>query len=106
MWRSPQSSSQSTGYPPYRKGSQRLRLRSSGVEHEHANRAELPGDRGDQLADLLLICDVGAEGIRGTAAATDTAGDLARPRIAAAAIDRDGQAVVRQPPRNHRPQAP
>jgi len=35
-------------------------LRPGGVEHEHINRAETAGDRGDQVGNLLLIGDVGA----------------------------------------------
>ena len=91
---------------PCHLGDRGLGLRAGGVEHQYLNRPEPVGDRGDQLADLVLVSDVGAEGVRGAAAVTDKAGDLARLLIATPAVDRDGQAVSRQPHRDHRAQAP
>ncbi len=69
-------------------------LRPGGVEHEHINRAETAGDRGDQVGNLLLIGDVGAKRFSNAAAVTDAAANFAGPLVAAPAIDRDGEAVA------------
>jgi hypothetical protein len=81
-------------------------LRAGGVEHQHIHRAEPAGDRGDQLGNLLLIGDVGAKGFSDAAAVTDAAANLPGPLVAAPAIDRDGEAVAGQTPRNRGAQAP
>ena len=71
-------------------------LRAGGVEHQHIHRAEPAGDRGDQLGDLLLIGDIGAEGLGHAAVAADGAADLLCLPVAAAAIDRHGETVLGQ----------
>jgi hypothetical protein len=80
-------------------------LRAGGVEHQHIDRAEPAGDRGDQPGDLSLIGDIGAEGLSDAAAAADAAGDLPGRPAAMPAVDRDGQAVAGQPLGDHRAQA-
>src|SRR5260221_12959930 len=76
------------------------------VEHQQITRAETAGDRGDQLADLLLIGDIGAEGLGHGAVAADGAADLPCLPVAAPAIDRHGETVLSQTPRDDRAQAP
>jgi hypothetical protein len=81
-------------------------LRAGGVEDQHTDRAEAGGDRGDQPGDLVLVGDIGAEARRGAAIITDGAADRSYLFVAGPAIDRDGETVTCQPPRDHRPQPP
>ena len=81
-------------------------LRAGGVEDQHIDRAEAAGDRGGQPRDLVLIGDVGAEARGGAAVVLDGAADRGYLLVAGAAIDRDGEAVMGQPPRDRRAQAP
>src|SRR5262249_14582557 len=73
---------------------------AGGVEHQHINRAEPAGDRGDQFGDPLLIGDVGGEGPRYAAGGTYGAADLFGLLVAALRIDRDREAVLGQPARD------
>ena len=81
-------------------------LRAGGVEDQHIDRAEAAGDRGGQPGDLVLVGDIGAEARGGAAIGTDGAADRSYLFVAGPAIDRDGETVTRQPPRDHRPQPP
>ena len=81
-------------------------LRAGGVEDQHIDRAQAVSDRGGQPGDLLLVGDIGAEALGSAAVRTDGAGDGGYVLVAGPAIDRDGETVPRQPPRDHRPQAP
>jgi hypothetical protein len=55
---------------------------------------------------LVLVGDIGAEARRGAAISTDGAADRSYLFVAGPAIDRDGETVTCQPPRDHRPQPP
>jgi len=79
-------------------------LRAGGVEDQHVDRAEAAGDRGDQPGDLVLVGDIGAEARRGAAIITDGAENRGYLFVAGPAIDRDGEPVTCQPPRDYRPQ--
>jgi hypothetical protein len=81
-------------------------LRAGGVEDQHIDRAEAVRDRGGQPGNLVLVGDIGAEALGGAAIVTDGADDGSDLLVAGPAIDRDGETVTRQPPRDHRPQAP
>jgi hypothetical protein len=81
-------------------------LRAGGVEDQHINRAETVSDRGDQPGNLVLIGDVRAKAPSGAAIVTDAAADLSYLLIAGPSIDRDGNAITGQAPRDHSPQAP
>ena len=81
-------------------------MRAGGVEDQHIDRAEAVGDRGGQPGNLVLVGDIGAEARRGAAVSTDGAADHGYLFVAGPAIDRDGETVTCQPPRDHRPQPP
>ena len=81
-------------------------LRAGGVEDQHLDRAEAVSDRGGQPGHLILVGDIGAEALCGPAIVTDGAADGSDLFVARRAIDRDGETVTRQPPRDHRPQPP
>ena len=81
-------------------------LRAGGVEDQHLDRAEAVSDRGGQPGDLVLVGHIGAEALGGPAIVTDGAAEGSDLMVAGPAIDRDGKAVTRQAPRDHRPQAP
>ena len=57
------------------------------------------------LGNLLLVGNVGAERLGDATVVMDAAGDLGCPPVAAAAIDRDGEAVMSQTPRDRGAQA-
>jgi hypothetical protein len=50
-------------------------LRAGGVQDQHIDRAQAFSDRGGQPGDLLLVGDIGAETLGGTAIVTDRAAD-------------------------------
>jgi hypothetical protein len=81
-------------------------LRAGGVEYQHTDRAETVSDITDQPGNLVLIGDIGAKALSGAAIVTDAAADGSNLLVAGPAIDRDGNAVTGQAPRDHRPQAP
>src|SRR6202034_287254 len=79
-------------------------LRAGGVQDQHIDWAEAVSDGGDQPGDLLLVGDIGAEALGDTAVITDSAAYGGYLLIAGQAIDRDGETVTRQAPRDHRPE--
>ena len=81
-------------------------LRAGGIEDKYLYRAKTAGDRGDQPGNLILITDIGDKALGDAAILTDAAADGSDQVVAGPAIDRDGKAVPRQAPRDHRPQAP
>ena len=81
-------------------------LRAGGIEDKYLYRAKTAGDRGDQPGNLILISDIGEKALGDAAIVTDAAADGSDLLVTGPAIDRDGKAVPRQAPRDHRPQAP
>ena len=81
-------------------------LRAGGIEDKYLYRAKTAGDRGDQPGNLILITDIGDKALGDAAILTDAAADGSDQVVAGPAVDRDGKAVPRQAPRDHRPQAP
>ena len=79
-------------------------LRAGGIEDKYLYRAKTAGDRGDQPGNLILITDIGDKALGDAAILTDAAADGSDQVVAGPAIDRDGKAVPRQPPRDRRPQ--
>src|SRR4051794_35942263 len=69
------------------------------AEHQHVDRPQPIGDRGDELGDLRLVGDVGGKRAGHAAAVADAADDFERHPPSVAVVDRDGQAVAREPPR-------
>jgi hypothetical protein len=84
-------------------GQRRFRLRAGGIEDQHIHRAKTAGDRGDQPGHLFLIGDIGEKARDHAALLPDAAADGGDLLVAGPAIDRDGTAVARQAPRDHRP---
>ena len=81
-------------------------LRAGGIEDKYLYRAKTAGDRGDQPGNLILITDIGDKALGDAAIVTDAAADGSDQVVTGPAVDRDGKAVPRQAPRDHRPQAP
>jgi hypothetical protein len=73
--------------------------RSGRVQHQHADRAETVGDRGDEAVDLALVGDDGDERLGRPAVAADALGDVAG-LVAVDAVDGDRVAVAGQPARD------
>ena len=53
--------------------------------------------------NLVLVGDIGAKALGGAAIVTDGAAEGSDLVVAGPAIDRDGETVTRQAPRDHRP---
>ena len=87
-------------------GQRRLRLRAGGVEHQHVDRAETIGHRGDELGDLPLVGDVGREGRSNPAGALDCVDDREHPRVIAQAVDGDREAIAGEPPSDRAAETP
>jgi hypothetical protein len=81
-------------------------LRAGGVEHQHVKRPQAISHHAYQFGDLLLIGDVGAEGIGDAAVGPDDAGDLKSLCVAAHTVDRDGKAVAGKPLHDRAAQSP
>jgi Gamma-glutamyltranspeptidase len=81
-------------------------LRAGGVEHQHVKGPQAISHRVYQFGHLLLISDVGAEGIGDTAVGPDDAGDLNRLCVATDAVDRDRKAVAGKPLHDRAAQSP
>jgi hypothetical protein len=75
------------------------RLRAGRVQHQHADRAEAGGDRGDQALDLTLVGDVGDERLGRAAVAADAPGNLTG-LVLVDAVDGDRMPVAGQPSRD------
>jgi hypothetical protein len=85
---------------PGRAGHGGFGLRAGCVQHQHIDRPQTGGNRGNQPAHLLLIGDIGAEGLGQAGLGTDAAGDVTGPLIAGQGVDRDGQPVAGQTSRD------
>src|SRR5215475_7376897 len=72
-------------------------LRAGRVKHQHIDRTQQVGHCSDQVGDLLLVGDVGVEGVGHAAVAPDGAGHLTRLPVVTPAVNRDGHAVAGKP---------
>jgi hypothetical protein len=64
------------------------------------------GNSCQESGNVVLIGDIGAKALSGAAIVTDPAADRSYLLVAGPAIDRDGNAVTGQAPRDHSSQAP